>query len=116
LPRLETGSGPFQADAFLPDIGSIGLSLIQGPLGSLTRGRRDSSFCAHQAPRPPRWDGSRLKVRDWKDGASPSLALKKPEDPETKTKTQRPMEQRQPAAAPFARQAAKDENGADGSQ
>jgi len=67
-PRLETGSGSFQAGEFLPDIGSIGLSfsLVLGPRAH-GRGRMDvGSLFALIGSAADKSDKRRPTVRDLK--------------------------------------------------
>ena len=87
--KLETGSGSFQADVYLPDIGSIGLSFSAGPRGFCSEGAR-VPVSHNEAPRP----AGRTETAPTRPTKTPSAivkwrqpfaCLKRPEVPETKT-------------------------------
>jgi hypothetical protein len=82
--KLETGSGSFQADVFLPDVGSIGLSLFP-VLGLLGPRRQGSPFSRNEAPRPPGSDGNGARASAIRKRRQPFTCFIRSEEPETKT-------------------------------
>ena len=73
---LETGSGSFQADVFLPDVGSIALSSSLDPraFGSWMP---TVPFSPNEAPRPPGSDGTGAQAAATRKGRQPFTSLEK---------------------------------------